>query len=187
MCQGSGAAGARSWQELLGRATLELLGDGGVSAAPCHLQRHLGDVCGCPCAPTCSAGQDVLLQDPAPRGRGAAALWGWAQEVQNLRGEPHRALVLAQKAGGFMQNPEHLGAAAEPWRRGFPSVCSPGWHFAGNRQFPYSSVCCGASPPLAAASLCVFYPVLKCLAESHAFRKERSWLSPSCCRSLGVF
>lgn len=127
-----------------------------------------GHMCGCPCAPTCSAGQDVLLQDPAPRGRGAAALWGWAQEVQNLRGEPHRALVLAQKAGGFLQNPEHLGAAAEPWRRGFPSVCSPGWHFAGNRQFPYSSVCCGASPPLAAASLCMFYPVLKCLAESHA-------------------
>lgn len=45
VCQGSGAAGARSWQELLGRATLELLGDGGGSAAPCHLQRHLGDMC----------------------------------------------------------------------------------------------------------------------------------------------
>lgn len=57
------------WCQVLARAAWQSDpgAPGGWRGLCCSLPPSVtprGHVCGCPCAPTCSAGQDVLLQDP---------------------------------------------------------------------------------------------------------------------------
>lgn len=107
------------------------------------------------CPHTCSAGQGVLLQDPAPRGRGAAALWGWAQEVQNLRGEPHGCRFWHKKQAGSCETPSLWVQLLSPGAEGFLQRALLAGILQEIGSFLTAVVLWGQSSPSCCFSVCV--------------------------------